>query len=93
MRMASDTHDVEVTLREIMIGECPLGHKPGDSWIIKGNMTPGNMCVSAFQAVFPAVRYFQYGEGNPWRGGDDDITSRCCPDEKHVVIFDIKRLH
>ncbi|MFC2019728.1 TIGR04076 family protein [Chloroflexota bacterium] len=92
MRRSNNTYKVQVTIKEITIGACPQGHKPGDSWIIKDNQTAGGMCLSAFLAVFPAVRYFQYGEGNPW-SGDEDSTLRCCPDQKHVVIYEVKRLH
>ncbi|MFC2019403.1 TIGR04076 family protein [Chloroflexota bacterium] len=92
MRKSNNTYEVQITLKEAKIGECPGGYKPGDTWVVKRNQTPNGMCVSAFLSIYPAIRYFQYGEGNPW-SGDEDTTCRCCPDHNRVVVYEIKRLH
>jgi uncharacterized repeat protein (TIGR04076 family) len=89
--MNREASRVQVTVREIMgSGECPVGYKKGDTWLIDSNMTPANFCMNAFEPVYPAIRTMRYGGIHPW--GDSEMTSVCCPDWHNPVVFEIKRL-
>jgi uncharacterized repeat protein (TIGR04076 family) len=82
---------IRVTITEIMgTGKCSQGHKVGDSWLIEKNMTPANLCMSAFAAVYPALRTLRYGGGTPW--SQPGVTYIGCPDVKHVVVFELRRI-
>jgi uncharacterized repeat protein (TIGR04076 family) len=83
---------VRVTITEIMgTGKCSQGHKVGDSWLIKKNMTPTDLCMSAFATMYPAIRTLRYGGGTPW--SKPGITHIACPDPKHVVVFELLRIN
>ena len=82
---------VQVTITEIQgTGRCSQGHKVGDSWLIKKNMTPANLCMSAFNAFYPALRTLRYGGETPF--GGKDVTYIACPDPLHVVVFELRRI-
>jgi uncharacterized repeat protein (TIGR04076 family) len=84
-------HKVKVTVHSITKGKCPKGHKVGDSWLIEDDLTPGGMCMGAFNAVAGTIRLFLFGGEHPW-DKDKDVAYRSCPDLKHWVIYEIKRL-
>lgn len=84
-------HKVKITICEIQHGKCSQDFKVGDSWIVEKNITPTNMCISAFGAIWPAVRSMRYGAGNP-HGDDPSVARIACPDPKVVVVYEIRRL-
>jgi uncharacterized repeat protein (TIGR04076 family) len=82
---------VQITISEIMgTGRCSQGFKVGDSWLIKKNLTPTNFCMSAFNGIYPAIRTLRYGGETPF--GEKDVTYITCPDPKHVVVFELRRI-
>lgn len=82
---------VQITITEIRgTGRCSQGFKVGDSWLIKKNLTPTNFCLSAFHAIYPALRTLRYGGETPF--GEKDVTYIACPDVKHVVVFELRRI-
>jgi len=84
---------IEVTVHSVIKGECSQGFKVGDKWIIEDvGKTPGGMCASAYNAVAPAIRTFRVGGEHPW-DVNKNITYVSCPDYKHFVIYEVKRLH
>ncbi|MFH1775562.1 MAG: TIGR04076 family protein [Chloroflexota bacterium] len=85
------SYQVKVTVHEVTKGECPRGVKVGDSWVIGKDGTPAGMCTSAYNAVAPATRVFRFGGEHPW-DEDKDVTYISCPDPKHWVIYEVRRL-
>jgi len=53
-------------------------------------MTPANLCMNAFEPVYPAVRTMRYGGIRPL--GESEMTSVCCPDWHNPVVFEMKML-
>ncbi len=84
-------YNVQITIKSVTKGECSQGFKPGDTWLIKENKTPGGMCLGAFNAIFPALQVFRTGGEQHW-DEDKDVTCVSCPDPKHQLIFELKRL-
>ena len=85
-------YEVKVTVHSITRGECSQGFKVGDSWLIAGKgQTPGGMCSGAYNSVAPAIRTFRLGGEHPW-DEDKDVTYVACPDSKHRVIYEARRL-
>lgn len=70
---------------------CTRGHKVGDEWIVKANMTPAGICISAFQAMIPNIRLLSAGGSIPW-SPDPDAHIMCCPDPGKLAIFEIRRV-
>ncbi|MFC2018510.1 TIGR04076 family protein [Chloroflexota bacterium] len=85
------SYQVKVTVHEVTKGDCPRGVKVGDSWLVKRGETPGGMCSSAYNAVAPAMRTFRFGGEHPW-DVDKDVAYVSCPDPKHWVIYEVRRL-
>lgn len=83
-------YDVRVKLISLKAA-CTRGHKVGDEWIVKNNMTPGGMCISAFQVMIPNIRLLMAGGSVPW-APDPDTHIMCCPDPGKLAIFELKRL-
>ncbi len=82
---------VRITITEIMgTGICSQGYRVGDSWLVEKNVTPTNLCMTAFNALYPALRTLRYGGETPF--GEKDVTHIGCPDVKHVVVFELQRL-
>ncbi len=89
--MGREASKVQVTIMDIHgSGECHLGFKKGDTWLIENNLTPTNFCMIAFETVYPAVKTIRYGGVYPW--GESEATRVCCPDFNSPVIFEIRRL-
>ncbi len=86
----SKQYDIQVTIKSVTKGECPQEFKPGDTWLIQGK-TPGGMCFGAFDAMSPMLRVFRLGGEQPW-DEDRDVTYISCPDAKHQLIYELKRL-
>ena len=86
----AEMYDVSVKVISVK-GTCDGGHKPGDEWIIKGDKTPGGICMGAFNSLFPEARVLAFGGLFPW-STDPDTTQIACPDGKNPVVFELKRL-
>ena len=72
-------------------GHCAAGHKVGDEWVIKDDMTPGGICLGAFHALFPELWALMFGGSFPW-SDDPDTVQATCPDWKNPVTFELRRL-
>ena len=84
-------YNVRVTIQSVTKGECPQKFKAGDSWLIEDGKTPGGMCTSAYNAVFPVIRLFRLGGEQPW-DKDKDVTYISCPDSERWLIYEVRRL-
>ena len=84
-----EMHDVKVKVIS-QKGNCGAGHKVGDEWVISGK-TPEGICLSAFNALFPATRVLMFGGSFPW-SNDPDVASAACPDAANPVVFELKRV-
>jgi uncharacterized repeat protein (TIGR04076 family) len=71
-------------------GTCGAQHKVGQEWVI-GGKTPDGICLSAFNAIFPAVRVLMFGGSFPW-SDDPDTATAACPDAANPVVFELKRV-
>jgi uncharacterized repeat protein (TIGR04076 family) len=77
---------VRLEITEIMVGgECPVGLKVGDSWLIEDGLVPQGMCAAAWNAIQPYVVAIRYGGVMPWSG--EAKFSACCPDPGNPVVF------
>lgn len=72
-------------------GKCEACHKVGDSWLVDGNVTPGGICMGAYNVIAPNVRVMRYGGEYPW-APDKDVTSVACSDAANPVVFEIRRV-
>ncbi len=72
-------------------GTCHAEHKVGDEWVI-GHKTPEGICLSAFNALLPAIRVLCFGGSFPWED-DTDVTTAACPDAQNPVVFELRRLN
>ena len=73
-------------------GTCGAGHKVGDEWIIKDDITPAGICGGAFCVIFPETRVLSFGGTFPWAKDDLDVHRVACPDYKNPVVFELRRL-
>ena len=71
-------------------GTCAIGHKVGDEYIIS-RTTPEGICLSAFNAFFPAMRTLMFGGTFPW-SEDPDTATMACPDAENPVVFKLTRI-
>jgi uncharacterized repeat protein (TIGR04076 family) len=71
-------------------GNCALGHKVGDRFVI-GDKTPAGMCSWAFYTLFPFASVLQCGGAFPWEK-ERDKTTVACPDPANPVVFELERL-
>ncbi len=71
-------------------GTCRLGHKVGDSWVVRSK-TPEGICLSAFNSLFPNMRALTFGAVLPWES-DPDFTDVACPDPVNPVVFELRRI-
>jgi len=78
---------IEVTKQT---GICPNGHKVGDSWIAE-HVTPGGICMIAFNAICPLLSVLEFGGGFPWKPDKDELQC-ACPDSDNPVVFQLRRL-
>jgi len=84
-------YKVKVTVHSVTKGKCSQEFKVGDSWLIEDGKTPGGMCTGAYNSVGPAIRTFRLGGEHPW-DEDKGVTYVSCPDPKHCLIYEVKRL-
>ncbi|MFC2014293.1 TIGR04076 family protein [Chloroflexota bacterium] len=84
-------YKVKVTVHSVTKGECPQGIKASDMWLIENGKTPSGMCAGAYASCSPAIRTFRLGGKHPW-DESKDVTYVSCPDPKHWVIYEVKRL-
>ncbi len=87
-------HRVQVTITGIRgKGECPQGHKVGESWLFDDNETRANFCQTAFYAVYPAVAFLRQ-DGRSWWATDahKDVIRVSCPDPNGLVQYEVRRL-
>ena len=71
-------------------GDCANGHKVGDAWIA-GHVTPGGICIAAFNAMCPQLNILEFGGSYPWKA-DKDVVQAACPDATNPVVFQLTRL-
>lgn len=77
---------VRLEVTEILIGgECPVGIKVGDSWLVEDGIVPEGICAAAWNAIQPYVVAIRYGGVMPWSGEAE--FSACCPDPANPVVF------
>jgi len=82
---------VRLEITEILIGgECPVGHKVGDSWVIRDGIVPEGICAAAWNAMQPYIVSIRYGGAMPWSG--EAKMSACCPDPANPVVFKMEVL-
>ncbi|MFC1956117.1 TIGR04076 family protein [Chloroflexota bacterium] len=72
-------------------GFCDIGHKVGDEWIIEDYKTPKDICIAAYNTLYPDARVLIFGGIFPW-GNDPDVSTIACPDAENPVIFELRRL-
>jgi uncharacterized repeat protein (TIGR04076 family) len=85
----ADRYDVKVKVIS-QKGTCAIGHKVGDEFVIS-RTTPDGICLSAFNALFPALRTLMFGGTFPW-SQDPDTATAACPDGTNPVIFELRRI-
>lgn len=83
-------YDVQITVKSITTGNCSQGFKPGDTWLVKSK-TPSEMCLGAFGALFNTLAVLRFGGERPY-DEDRDVILVSCPDLKHQVIYELRRL-
>jgi uncharacterized repeat protein (TIGR04076 family) len=77
---------VRLEVTDIMVGgECPVGIKVGDSWLIEDGIVPAGICAAAWNAIQPYVVALRFGGTIPWSG--EKQFSACCPDPANPVVF------
>lgn len=72
-------------------GNCMMGYKEADEWVIDSHTVPEGFCAHAFYVLYPWIQTLRMGGKIPW-GDDPDIITIPCIDEKDQVIFEIKRV-
>ena len=86
-----DEYSLQITVKSITKGKCSRQHQLGETWFINEGKTPEGICLTAFYTMFPAIRLLRLGGEHHW-DKDRDVTYVSCPDHKHQVIFEVKRL-
>ncbi len=71
-------------------GNCAIGHKVGDEWLITAR-TPEGICLSAFNAIFPTARTLMFGGSFPW-SDDPEVATAACPDAANPVVIKLRRV-
>ena len=74
-----------------MKSTCAAGHKVGDEWVIKDDLTPAGMCLYAFNSLFPATQVMAFGGTLPWEP-DPDVATVACTNAGHQVVFELRRV-
>ena len=72
-------------------GTCAAGHKEGDEFECIG-MTPGGMCIYAFDSMFSFLSTLMFGGEFFW-SQDKDAVEVACPDAENPVVFELRRVH
>ncbi len=91
MTKEAKRYKVKITVKEITKGKCSREFKPGDSWIYDGKVTPGGMCVQAYENLSSVLRTLSSGGEFTWQN-DPDVAVLSCPDTGHWVIYEVRRL-
>ncbi|MBI4332405.1 MAG: TIGR04076 family protein [Chloroflexi bacterium] len=84
-------HKVKITVKRVTVGACPLGMKPGRTWIVD-KKTPGGICLSALNTLLPYLRAQTSGGTFYYQKGFDAPLEYSCPDHVRHVIFEIERV-
>lgn len=71
-------------------GTCEAGHKVGDEYDCIG-LTPGGVCMFAFNALMPFVMPMMFGGTFPWTENPDRAEA-VCPDAENPVVFEMLRV-
>lgn len=71
-------------------GTCVAEHKVGDEFECTG-MTPGGICLVAFNSLFPTLWTLMFGGSFPW-SQDPDSEMVACPDAENPVVFELRRV-
>ena len=74
-----------VTVQSVTGSPCPRGNKVGDSWTIEDGITPGGMCSVAYIAIVLETAQMRFT-------GEGDVTVVSCPDPKHLVLYEVRRI-
>ena len=70
-------------------GTCVANMKVGDKWTVAKH-TPGGLCMSAYNAIYPNIRVLMFSGSLPWEK-DPDMTTMACPDAANPVVFELRR--
>ena len=88
----------KVILRILSVkGTCAAGHQEGQEFDLSKDFTvglsgtPGAVCPSAFNAIFPSWRVLRFGGEFPWEE-DKDKAHVACPDPFNPVIMELRRV-
>lgn len=72
-------------------GECLLGHRVGDRWIVEDAITPEGLCMHAFYVIYPWIQVMRMGGRIFWeKNGEIEIP---CIDEENLVVFSLRRIY
>ena len=82
-------NEVKVTVLSQQ-GTCDHGHKVGDSWIC-GPTTPGGMCGSLYNAIYPTARALMADGRFDW-GNEDGSVDMCCIDHANPLVVRLERV-
>ena len=80
---------IEIEVEKVK-GECPLGHRIGDRWIVEDAMTPEGLCMHAFYVLYPWIQVMRMGGKILWE--EDGKVKVPCIDEKNLVVFSLRRI-
>ncbi len=69
-------------------GECPLGLKAGQSWIVDSAEVPNSFCGWAYNSISPFIQVLRFGGNFPWEKEGEALA--CCPDPNNTVVFKLK---
>jgi uncharacterized repeat protein (TIGR04076 family) len=84
-----DSYPVRITVTSQQ-GKCEAGHKVGDTWLVEEILTPGGICLGAFNTIGPNLGVMRFGGQFPW-SQDKDAIVMACPDGENPVIFEVRR--
>lgn len=82
-------HDLEIRVVDCK-GVCPVGHRVGDTFTVRGGVSPSGVCMTALSALVPAISVLMLGGSFPWED-DPARTVRACQDYKNSVLFEVVR--
>ena len=85
----AEIYDIQIRVVS-QTGQCRAGHKVGDQWTVF-DKTPSDMCLAAFNTLYPNLRALRFGGSFPWEA-DPNASSVACPDNENPVVFELKRL-
>ena len=71
-------------------GNCLAGHKVGDEFECNG-LTPGGICMSAYDSLSPSLWALMFGAKFPW-SQDKETAVVACTDAENPVVFELKRI-